>query len=131
MFERHMLLTRGFQNVVEGGETVGFQIKIRIAYYCGIYLALINGVELTVDGKKYDTAQTRFSIGGRTYTMEELGREEKARWEFGEPATLRVLAAGGLEPGLHELKLEEAIKPPFIYGRGIVSQVTRKMTLVA
>jgi len=131
LFEKYMLMTRGFQNVVEDGKTVGFQIKIRITYYRGISLAVINGLEVTVDGKKYLPEQLRFSTGGHTFTLEEMGREEKVRWPFGEPATLTVLEPEGLKPGLHEVKLEEVIKPPYMPGRGFVAQFTRKMTLVA
>jgi hypothetical protein len=131
MFEKYTLVTRGFQNVVENGQVLGFQIKIRIPYYRGIYLALINSLEITVDGQKFSPSQLRFSIAGRTFTMDEMAREENARWPFGEPATVTVLKPEGLALGLHEVTLEQAIKPAYMPGRGFTSQITRKLTLVA
>lgn len=131
MFEKYMVTSRGFQNLVENGKVAGFQMKIRITYYRGISLSIIADLAVSVDGKKFAPEQLRFSIDGRTYTMEELGREEKVRWEFGRFATLTVLAPGGLEPGLHEVHFEEVIKPAYIPARGFVAHTKRKMTLVA
>jgi len=48
-----------------------------------------------VDGEKFGPDKIRFTVGNRTYSMEELGKEEKARWPFGEPATLTILKPGG------------------------------------
>jgi Domain of unknown function (DUF6379) len=131
MFEKYMVMSRGFQNVVQDGAIIGFQIKIRITYYRGIYLALIGGLDLTVDGVKTRPEQLRFSIAGRSYTLDQLTKEETVHWAFGEPATLTVLKPGGLKPGIHEIQLEEVIKPAYIPGRGFVAHTTRKATLVA
>jgi hypothetical protein len=131
MFEKYMVTSRGFQNVVENGKIIGFQMKIRLTYYRGICLAIIAGLEVSVDGEKFAPEQLRFSVGGHSYTLEELGREEKVRWEFGRFATLTVLKPGGLQPGLHEIYFEEVIKPAYIPARGFVAHTKRKMTLVA
>ena len=131
MFEKYMVMTRGFQNVAQDGSVIGFQIKIRITYYRGIYLALIARLDLAVDGEKFRPDQLRFSIGDRTYTLDEMAKEETVRWPFGEPATLTVLKPGGLKPGLHEVELTEIIKPAYIPEPGFVAGTRRKVTLVA
>lgn len=131
MFEKYMIMSRGFQNVVEDGKVTGFQLKIRITYYRGIYLALISDYKLTVDGETIAPEQLRFTVGGRTYTLEEMAHEEKARWEFGDPATLTVLKQGGLEPGIHEIELEQTVAPAYVPARGFFAVEKRKVTLVA
>jgi len=132
MFDKHMVLTRGFQNVFEKGRVVGFQMKIRITYYRGVFLAIIGGFEVTVDGEKFAQDKLRFILGGRTYTMQQLGKAEKEHWGFGEAATLRVLKPGGLKPGMHEVEVVQSLKPSYIPEEfGFLGQSRRKITLVA
>ncbi len=131
MLDKYMVLTRGFQNVSENGQVVGFQMKVRITYYRGVFLAIIGGFDVTVDGEKFAPEALRFSVGNRTYTMAELGKEEKARWPFGETATLTVLKPGGLKPGLHEVEVVQTIRPSYVPPRGFIGRTKRKITLVA
>jgi hypothetical protein len=130
MFDKYMVLTREFQNVIENGQITGFQMKVRITYYRGVYLALIGGFEVTVDREKFRPEQMRFSIAGRTYTMEELAKAETVRWPFGDEATLIILKPGGLKPGIHDVLVTQKIKPSYI-PPGFISKTRRKITLVA
>jgi hypothetical protein len=130
MFDKYMVLTREFQNVLDNGQIIGFQLKVRITYYRGVYLALIGGFEVTVDGEKFRPEQMRFSIAGRTYTMEELAKAETIRWPFGDEATLTILKPGGLKPGIHDVLVVQAIKPSY-HPPGFVGKSHRKITLVA
>ncbi len=130
MFDKYMVPTRGFQNVVENGQITGFQMLVRINYYRGVYLALIAGFDVTVDGEHFKPEQLRFSIANRTYTMEELAKEEKVRWGFGEAATLTVFKPGGLQPGTHDVRVVQTIKPAYM-PLGVVGRMRRKITLVA
>lgn len=131
MFEKYLVMTRGFENVMEGGKAIGFQLKIRISYYRGVFLALVGDIHVTVDGESYSSGQMRFTIGGRTYKMDELAKQEETRWPFGDPATLTILKPGGLSPGLHEVELVESIKPSYMPAMGFVGRSKRKITLVA
>ncbi len=131
MFDKYMVLTRGFQNVSQGGQTVGFQMKVRITYYRGVFLPLVAGFDVTVDGEKFKPEQIRFSYKNKTYTFEEMGKAEKVHWDFGEPATLTVLKPGGLKPGIHEVEVVQTVKPSYMPPTGFTGQMKRKITLVA
>lgn len=131
MFDKYMVLTRGFQNVSQGGQTIGFQMKVRITYYRGVFLPLVAGFDVTVDGERFKPEQIRFSIGNRTFTFEEMAKAEKVRWDFGEPATLTILKPGGLKPGIHEVEVVETVKPSYMPPTGFAGQMKRKITLVA
>jgi hypothetical protein len=63
--------------------------------------------------------------------MDELGKAEKARWPFGEPATLTILKSGGLQPGLHDVEVVETINPSYVPKGLFVGRTRRKITLVA
>jgi hypothetical protein len=131
MYETQMILTRGFQNVSENGQTTGFQMLVRITYYRGIFLDLIGNFEIAVDGEQFPRENVRFSVGGRTYTLDEAGKTENVHWDFGVPAILTVHKPGGLKPGIHDIRVTQQIRPSYIPGNGFVTTAHKKMTLVA
>jgi hypothetical protein len=131
MFDKYMILTRGFQNVRENGQITGFQLLVRITYYRGVFLPLIGGFNVKVDGESFDASQMTFSVGGRTYTMEELGKAEKDRWPFGDPAVLTISKQGGLKPGIHEVEVTQTINPSYVPKGLFTGHTKRKVTLVA
>jgi hypothetical protein len=108
MLEAHVIQTKGFKNVGfddVGGEPSGFQLAVRCPYYRGIWASLIEGAELTVDGETFGSDSVRWAFGGESYTTAELADSDEVRWPFEEPAILTVDKPGGLEPGLHELRV--------------------------
>ncbi len=131
MFDKYMLMTRGFQNVRHNGQTTGFQMLVRITYYRGIFLPLLTGFDVTVDGEKMKPEQMRFTVKGHTYTFDELGKAEKVHWDFGDPAILTVLKPGGLKRGVHQVDIVETVKPSYMPPTGFTGHLNRKITLVA
>jgi hypothetical protein len=131
MFDKYMLITRGFQNVTQNGQITGFQMKVRITYYRGVFLPLLTGFAVTVDGEEFKPEQMRFTVNDHTYTFEELGKAEKVHWNFGDPATLTVLKPGGLKPGIHQVEIVETVKPSYMPATGFTGHTKRKITLVA
>jgi Domain of unknown function (DUF6379) len=147
MFNKYMILTREFRNVTENGNVTGFQVKIRIPYYRGVRLSLIDTVQLTVDGEDFPMDKMTFTVGGRTYTFAELGKVTDTEWFFGNPATLTAKKPGGLATGMHTVQLGIVIRksylpkndPNLIYGfpkeamqfilHGM-ERATKKMSLV-
>jgi hypothetical protein len=45
----------------------------------------------------------RFTVRGKTWTLDELETTYGERWEFGEVADVSVCQAGGLAPGKHSV----------------------------
>lgn len=131
MFDKHMVMTRGFQNVIQNGQITGFQMLVRITYYSGVFLPLLSGFDVTVDGENFKPEQMRFTVGNHTYTFDEVGKAEKVHWDWGVPATLTILKPGGLKPGIHEVKVVETVKPSDIAPPGFIGRMKRKITLVA
>jgi Domain of unknown function (DUF6379) len=104
MLEQSVIQQKGFKNVGDG-EPTGFQVAVRCPYYRGIWASLVEGAELTVDGEPFGGDDIRWTLGAETYTTEELAAAEDVRWAFGEPAILTVDKAGGLDPGLHDVRV--------------------------
>ena len=105
MFDKHILCTDGFENVVENGETIGFAVLARLPYYRGLGLSMVEDIALSVDGEAIPREDVRFSVRGRTWTLDEMETVYDDRWNFGEKARVIVLRPGGLEPGKHSLEL--------------------------
>jgi len=104
MLEAHVIQTKGFKNV-GGDEPSGFQVVVRCPYYRGIWASLLEGAELTVDEETFVADGVRWTIGGTTFTSDELADAADARWPFEEPAVLTVDKPGGLEPGVHDVRV--------------------------
>jgi hypothetical protein len=105
MLESHTIQTKGFRNVVQGGETTGFQVRVRSPYYRGIWLSLLEKASVAVDGQEYQPEKVRWTFGGQSYASTDLAQHPDKRWLYEEPATLTVDKPGGLEPGLHEVQV--------------------------
>ena len=103
-FETYMI-GEEVTNLAADGDVTGFRIPIRIPYYRGVVLSLIEDFEVTVDGKRFPREAIRFSVRDKTLTLDEVAWDGQTRWEFGEWAALDVLDSGGLEPGEHDVEI--------------------------
>ena len=124
----YMLRDEGFCNVVEDGKTVGFQLHMRLANYRGYLLSQIEDIRISVDGEAVPRDAIRFSIGGKTYTLEQMETVVDNRWELRQVATVTCLKAGGLAPGMHEITAEEHIRASYIPVAAVAS-LSRQLTL--
>ena len=114
MFDNKIICPEGFENVVENGEVVGFAILARLPYYRGLGLSMIEDIALTVDGEAIPREAIRFSVRGRTWTLDEMETEYGDRWNFGEKARIIALKPGGLTPGKHRIELAERMRISYL-----------------
>ena len=113
-YETYMIQDEGFRNVEEGGKRIGFQLGMRIANYRGYLLSQIEDIRISVDGESIPRRDIRFSIGGKTYTLDEMETVVDNRWELRQIATVTCLKPGGLVPGPHTITAEEHIRASYI-----------------
>jgi hypothetical protein len=130
MFEKQMILTRGFQNVRKDGQPVGFQFLLKTVYYRGTFLDIIGAIDVTVDGVHFTRDQLRITVDGRTFTMDEAGRTEDVHWDFGTPLIVTVMAPGGLKPGIHEMSVTLGVNPSYVPQGLFRATGHKRMTLV-
>lgn len=101
---KYVLREDGFENRVENGEVVGFNLRMRIPYYRGVPLSLVKDIKIIVDGVEYERDKIRFCIGDLTFTLDEMKTVVRHRWGYGEKATIKVIHPGGLKPGKHRVE---------------------------
>ena len=114
MFDKYLIGEKGFRNVVEDGQATGFQLEVRIAYYRGLGLSMVEGFEVNVDGREFPRENNLFTVRGRTYTYTEMETEYDERWEMGEVAQLTVPLAKGLSAGKHEVAVVEYLRVSYV-----------------
>ena len=114
MYDRYMICEDSVRNVGANGEPEGFEFDVRITYYRGIVVSMIDGFDVTVDGETFDRGKITFTVRDRTYTLDDLLEDEESRWEFGERATLRIAKAGGLARGEHTIEAVQHLRIPYM-----------------
>lgn len=106
MNEKYMICRDGFKNILCDGKVVGFQLLVRLPYYRGIPLSLVNDIQINVDGEEFPRSALTLTTGcGYPFTLDEMATVTKYRWEFGERAILSVKKDGGLAPGPHTVEV--------------------------
>jgi hypothetical protein len=106
-----MIQTRGFRNRDAGD---GFEVRLRLPYYRGLWTNLIEGATLAVDGEHFDPRDVRWSISGRHYSLDELRASETARWPVDVPAVLTVARPEPLSIGFHDVAAELRLRMSYI-----------------
>lgn len=91
LLERDLIQSVGFRNVREGGESTGFQFRVRMPSYRGMAASLIDGIAVRV-GDRVDVPADvpRWTFDGRTYSLQELWDSEGLRWPLEEAAIVTV-----------------------------------------
>jgi hypothetical protein len=108
MYDQHIIVPGSLAHVTEHGRITGYEIGIRLPYYRGQWLSIVEDIAVTVDGVK------RTASRGHRWTLDELETATTARWEFGEVAQLSVLQDGGLAAGEHELTVAEQLRISYL-----------------
>lgn len=102
--EREVIQSVGFRNIKENGEITGFQFRVRLPYYRGIFPSQIRPGTLFVDGNRYEKEDIIWCIQGKDFTYEELKSDMTTHWAVTEPAVIKIKKEGGLSQGYHDLK---------------------------
>jgi sugar phosphate isomerase/epimerase len=115
LLERDLIQSVGFRNVREGGESTGFQFRVRMPSYRGMAASLIDGIAVRV-GDRVDVPADvpRWTFDGRTYSLQELWDSEGLRWPLEEAAIVTVPHPGGLPEGTHEVSIQLRLRMSYI-----------------
>ena len=101
MFDKYIVCEENFRARTDG--VPGGVLEVRLPYYRGLRLSMVEAVDLTVDGAPIPADRTTFTVHGNTYTFAQMPRVIDDRWEFGERAELAFETDEPLEPGEHEV----------------------------
>lgn len=103
MLEREVIQSVGFRNIKENGKITGFQFKIRLPYYRGVFLCQLRPGTLFVDGERFEKEDIVWNVDGVDYTWEDMKTDMDTHWSVTRSAILKVKKEGGLPQGFHDL----------------------------
>ncbi len=109
MLDTTMIQTRGFKNTPGG-----FELRLRLPYYRGLWAGLIEGVTVTVDGETFSSEDAHWTIGELRGTLAEIAASEAARWPVDVPAVIALPRDEPLTIGFHDVSAELAIQMSYI-----------------
>src|SRR6266516_7206205 len=101
MFDQYIVCEDGFRAREDG--CPGGVVEVRMPYYRGLGLSMVEAVDLVLDGVPVPAERTDFTVHGNTYSLAELPHVLDDRWEMGERARLGFLTDEPLAPGEHEV----------------------------
>lgn len=126
MFDKYIICEEGFRR--DGDR--GGRIEVRMPYYRGLGLSMVEAVDLTLDGNPVPPERTTFTVHDHTYTFAEMPSVTDDRWEMGERAELAFQTDEPLAPGEHDLTVSVRLRISYmpVLGGG---RDTKRLTLAA
>jgi Domain of unknown function (DUF6379) len=109
MMDNKMIVEDSLENV-DGG----FAFQGRLPYYRGLGLSMVEDIQVSVDGEAVAREDVRFSVRGKTYSLDEMETVYDNRWNFGEKAKIIVLKSGGLAPGKHKIDFATRLRISYL-----------------
>ena len=84
------------KNIYVNGKKMGYQFDIRLSYYRGHYLSVIDEFGVTVDGEEVPQQDIKFCLHGKEFGISQLHDLVNEFWLITEPATIKVFKPGSL-----------------------------------
>jgi Domain of unknown function (DUF6379) len=108
MFDKYIVCEEGFVARQDGRP--GGVVEVRMPYYRGLMLSMVEAVDLTIDGRPIPANRTTFAVHGNTYTFDQLPSVTDDRWEMGERAQLTFETDEPLTTGEHEVAVSVRLR---------------------
>ena len=102
------------KSYVVDGRTLGYQFDIRLSYYRGHFLSVIEQFAVKVDGEEIPNERIKFCLNGREFSPAEFPCCTTEFWQVIQPATVRVFQPGGLAAGQHQIDLTLFFRSPYM-----------------
>lgn len=109
-----VVVDHSLRNETLGGEVLGFSFDIRLSYYRGQFLSVIDELTVTVDGVQVPDEKVRFRLNGKDFGVRQLGACTSEWWDILTPANIFIHQPGGLAAGEHEIKLRLMFRSPYM-----------------
>lgn len=108
MFDRYIVCEESLR-ARDGGRPGGV-VEVRMPYYRGLRLSMVEAVDLVLDGRPVPAERTTFTVHGNTYTFDEMPQVTHDRWEFGERAQLAFETDQPLAPGEYDIAVSVRLR---------------------
>lgn len=118
MFDDRVIRTDSLENITEAGTVTGFRFALRLASDRGMWLSLLGGFYVSVDGgAPYPQSALTLQLGDRLYPAEDLASHPEERWGAFQEGWLSVDAPGGLAAGEHTIDFQMVLLSGYFKAR--------------
>ncbi len=128
MFDQYIVCEEGFRARDDGRP--GGVVEVRMPYYRGLALSMVEAVDLTLDGRPIPPERTTFTVHSNTYTFDQLPRVTDDRWEMGERAQLAFETDEPLARGQHDVTVAVRLRISYMPVPG-GGRDSKRLTLAA
>ena len=109
-----VVVSDSLKNYYVNGKKMGYQFDIRLSYYRGHFLSVIDEFGIKVDGQEIDNELIKFCINGKEISPVEFDKCYNEFWQISKPATIRVFCPGGLAEGEHNIDVTLMFRSPYM-----------------
>ena len=109
-----VVVSDSLKNYYVNGKKMGYQFDIRLSYYRGHFLSLIDEFAVKVDDFEVPNERIKFCINGKEFSPNEFDKCYTEFWQIIEPATIRVFCPGGLADGEHTIDVKLMFRSPYM-----------------
>lgn len=102
------------KNFYINGKKMGYEFQIRLSYYRGHFLSVIDEFGIRVDGKEVSNQDVKFCLNGKEFSPCELQLCYSEWWDIMKPATIKVFLPGGLAKGDHDIDVHLMFHSPYM-----------------
>jgi len=110
----NVVTDNSLRNTYIDGKKNGYQFDIRLSYYRGHFLSVIDEFGIEVDGKKVNDDEIKFCLNGKELSPWQLSEAYTEFWPILKPATIKIHKIGGLDPGEHNIKVTLFFRAPYM-----------------
>lgn len=109
-----VVVSDSLKHCYANGKRVGYQFDIRLSYYRGHFLSVIDEFGIKVDDFQVTESNIKFCINGKEFGVAELKNCYTEFWQVIEPATIKVFFPGSLPDGEHKIDVTLMIRSPYM-----------------
>jgi hypothetical protein len=128
VFDQYIVCEENFR--ARDDDRPGGVVEVRMPYYRGLTLSMVEAVDLVLDGTPVPASRTTFTVHGNTYTFDELPTTTHDRWEMGERAQLAFETDEPLAPGEHDVAVAVRLRISYMPVPG-GGRDSKRLTLAA
>ena len=110
----NVIVKNSLKNCRNGSQAWGYQFELRLDYYRGHFLSVIDDFEVYVDNEKIADEQIKFCINGKEFSPVEFDKCYSEFWQVTEAAVIKIIAPGGLSRGEHRVDVTMYYRSPYM-----------------
>ena len=114
MFDKYLIVEDSVRNTGPADAPTGFSMQVKLGYYRGLGLSMVEDLGVVVDGTPAERSGIRFDEGKGSLTLDEMETALDRHWAFGAPATVEVQRPGGLEAGSHVIGFSQRLRVSYM-----------------